>query len=75
MNAQMLGHSRLSQTTTWMKNMTTIMQRTISIMVKQMTWMVLETAGEEMMAVAEVRISRHPLSVLTFPNNGIRNRL
>jgi len=38
-----------------MKNMTTITRRTISIMVKEMTWIVLETVEEEMMAVAEVR--------------------
>lgn len=51
----MLDHSQPNQTTTSMRNMTTITRRTISIMVKEMTWMVLETVEEEMTAVAEVR--------------------
>jgi len=49
-----------------MRNMTMIMRRTTSIMVKEMTWMVLVTAGEEMMAVAEVRVSPNSFPVLKF---------
>ena len=74
MNARTLDHSQSTQTTMSMRNMTTIMQRTISTMVKETTWMVLETVEEEMTVVAEVRIQ--VFSVLEkVSNNGIHNRL